>query len=125
MGEIEHFKYEIKWVDGKPVPTHTKIISKEAVAQLPLTVLSLPYKRSKLEIELEIDEEYEGKTNGEVALMRLADAAARGDLKALDMLLDRVTGKPKITTENKNLNLTYEDLLDQIARKEEPGIEDL
>ena len=74
---------------------------------------------------MEIDVEFEGKTNGEVAMMRLTEAAARGDLKALDMLMDRVTGKPKITTENKNLNLTYEDLLDQIARKEEPGIEDL
>ena len=99
------------------------MISKEAVSQLPLTVLSLPYKRTELEIELGVDEEYEGKTNGEVALMRLATEAARGNLKAVDMLLDRVTGKPKITTENKNINLTYEDLLDQIAKNEEMGVE--
>ncbi len=101
------------------------MISKEAVSQLPLTVLSLPYRRTKLEIELGIDEVFEGKTNGEVALMRLAVNAARGDMKAIDMLLDRVTGKPKITTENKNLNLTYENLLDSIARKESPSVEDL
>ncbi len=101
------------------------MITKEAVSQLPLTVLSLPYKRTALEIELEIDTEYEGKTNGEVALMRLAASAARGDMKAIDMLLDRITGKPKITTENKNLNLTYEDLLDSIANKEMPSVEDL
>lgn len=119
----------IKWVDGRPVPTYTKMITKEAVSQLPLTVLSLPYKRTKLEIELEIDAEFEGKTNGEVAMIRLADEAARGSYKAIDMLLDRVTGKPKITTENKNINLTYEDLLDQIARNEEmeikPTVENL
>ncbi len=125
--EIEHFKFDIKWVDGRPVPTYTKMITKEAVSQLPLTVLSLPYRRTALEIELGIDEEYEGKTNGEVALMRLAAEAARGNLKAVDMLMDRVTGKPKITTENKNITLTYEDLLDQIARNEdkEPDVDDL
>ncbi len=106
------------------------MINKEAVSQLPLTVLSLLYERTEIEKELGIDEKYEGMTNAEVAMIRLAEEAARGSLKAIDMLQDRIIGKPKISTENKNINLTYEDLLDQIARnegidKEEKDVEDL
>ncbi len=94
------------------------MINKEAVTQLPLTVLSLPYKRTEFEKEMGIDKEFEGMNNAEVATIRLAEAAAHGDQKAIDMLQDRVVGKPKISTENKNINLTYEDFLDAIDRKE-------
>ncbi len=100
------------------------MINKEALSQLPLTVSSLLYKRTQLEKEFEIDEEFEGMTNIEVGMIHLAEAAARGDTRALDMLQDRIVGKPKISTENKNINLTYEDLLDQIARNEGYAEED-
>ncbi len=95
------------------------MIDKEAVTDLPLTVLSLPYERSDFEKEMGVDERFEGMTNAEVAMILLAEAAAHGDQKALDMLQDRVVGKPKMTSETKNLNMTYEDMLDVIARKEE------
>ncbi len=95
------------------------MIDKEAVTDLPLTVLSLPYERSDFEKEMKIDERFEGMTNAEVAMILQAEAAAHGDQKALDMLQDRVVGKPKMTSETKNLNMTYEDMLDMIARKEE------
>jgi cell division protein FtsB len=46
------------------------------------------------------------------------------------MILDRILGKPKMVTENKNLNLNYQDFLMEIARtdgdeskSEEPIIE--
>ncbi len=65
-----------------------------------------------------IDEEFEGMNNAEVAMIRLADAAACGNLKALDMLQDRIVGKPMVSTENKNINMTYEDLLGVIAKRE-------
>ncbi len=65
-----------------------------------------------------IDKEFEGMNNAEVAMIRLAEAAAHGDHKAIDMLQDRIVGKPMVSTENKNINLTYEDLLDSIAQKE-------
>ncbi len=116
--QLDHYKLMIKWVDGRPVPTYSKMITKEAVSQLPLTVLSLPYERTPLEKECGVDEEYEGMTNGEVAMVRLAKEAARGSYRAIDMLQDRAIGKPKISTENKNINMTYEDLLDVIAKNE-------
>ncbi len=94
------------------------MINKEAVTDLPLTVLSLPYLRTDFEKEMNLDERFEGMTNAEVAMILIAEAAANCDQKALDMLQDRVVGKPKMTSENKNINMTYEDLLDVIALKE-------
>ena len=107
----------IKWVEGRPVPTNVEILDKEAVAELPIAVLSLPYERSELEKEFEMDEEFEGMTNGEVALVIQARRASRGNSDALAMLLDRAIGKPKQHIENKNLNLTYEDYIKELARK--------
>lgn len=106
----------IKWVDGKPVPTNIEILDKEAVADLPIAVISLPYERSEDEKEFGIDEEFEGMTNGEVALIIQARRASRGDSKALEMLMDRIVGKPKQQIESKNLNLSYEDYLKELAR---------
>ncbi len=65
-----------------------------------------------------IDIEFEGLSNAEVAMIRLADSAAHGNQKAIDMLQDRIVGKPMVSTENKNINITYEDFLDAIAQKE-------
>ena len=109
----------IKWVDGKPVPTEREIISKEAVADLPITVMSVPYKRSPLEIEFKIDEDLEGMTNGEVMMLQMSRSAARGDHKAADMLLDRILGKPKMVSESKNLNINYQDYLEELTRQDE------
>ncbi len=109
----------IKWVAGKPVPTEREIITKEAVSELPIAVMSVPYKRTPLEIEFKIDEDLDGMTNGEVMMLRMSRDAARGDHKATDMLLDRILGKPKMVSENKNLNLSYQDYLLELARKDE------
>lgn len=113
--EVVHKQRLIKWVGGKPVPVDQEIIGKDGWSKLPETVLSLPYKRTPLEIEFEIDEDYEGMTNGEVMMMEMAKSAARGDHKAADMLLDRILGKPKMTTENKHLNISYEQYLQSIV----------
>ncbi len=114
----------IKWVDGKPVPTEKPILSKDAVTDLPITVMSVPYKRTPLEIELHFDEDLEGMTNGEVMLLRMSRDAARGDHKAADMLLDRILGKPKMVSENKNLNFSYRDYLEEIADREESELKE-
>ncbi len=114
---MEDVQTIIKWVEGKPVPTHIGIMNKEAVAELPITVLSLPYERTEFEKEMGVDKEFEGLTNGEVALIIQARRASRGDSRALDMLMDRIVGKPKQQVESKNLNLTYEDWLKEKAKE--------
>jgi hypothetical protein len=47
----------------------------------------------------------------EAASIHLAARASGGDLDAINMLMDRAIGKPKIVTENKNINLTIDDIL--------------
>ncbi len=113
-----HTQKIIKWVDGKPVPIEKPILSKEAVSDLPIAVMSVPYKRTPLEEEFGIDKDLEGMTNGEVMMLQMSRSAARGDHKAADMLLDRILGKPKMVSESKNLNLTYQDYLQEIADRE-------
>ena len=123
----KHFEKIIKWVDGVPTPAYRQILTNTAIQQLPLTVISLPYERT-LEEEIEnIDPEFEGLTNGEVMLIRLAREAARGDQSAMTMLLDRILGKPKFQAEIKSLTMNYQDFLEELARQENkgPGINDL
>ncbi|KKL67938.1 hypothetical protein LCGC14_2130000, partial [marine sediment metagenome] len=54
-----------------------------------------------------------------VMMLRMSQSAARGNFKATDMLLDRILGKPKMVSESKNLNLSYQDYLLELARKDE------
>ncbi len=114
-----HKQMIIKWVDGKPVPTEREIITKEAVSELPIAVLSVPYKRTPLEIEFKIDEDLEGMNNGEVMMLRMSRDASRGDHKAAVELLDRILGKPKMVSETKNLNINYQDYLEELAKEDE------
>lgn len=114
----KHFTKTIEWVDGRPRPAYREIISKRAVEELHTTAFSLPYERLPLEIELGIDEDLEGMTNGEVMVIRQARLAASGDSIAYNMLLDRILGKPKQSVEAKTLSLTYQDYLQELARDE-------
>jgi hypothetical protein len=116
---MAHTQKIIKWVNNRPVPTNKPILSKEAVSDLPIAVMSIPYRRTPLEKEFGIDQDLEGMTNGEVMMLRMSEDAARGNHKAADMILDRILGKPKMVTENKNLNLNYQDFLMEIARTDE------
>lgn len=116
-----HYEKIIKWVDGQPTPAYRMILTNTGIQQLPLTVLSLPYERTQEEINGVLDPEFECLTNGEVAMIRLARAAAGGDQSAASLLLDRVLGKPKFQAEIKTLSLTYQDFLEELARKENLG----
>ena len=117
----KHFKKIIKWVDGAPVPAYRQILTNTSIQQLPLTVISMPYERT-LEEELNnIDPEFEGLSNGEVMLIRLAREAASGDPSAMTILLDRILGKPKFQAEIKTLSMNYQDFLEELARRENTG----
>ena len=117
MKKITHLEQKIEWVDNKPVAKYNPIIDKDAVADLPLAVMGVRYERTPLEIELEIDEEFEGLTLGEVMMLRLAYRAARGSRKATNDLLDRVLGKPKSTAEVKTVTFDYNDYINKLADK--------
>ncbi len=115
---VRHLEQVIKWVGSKPVTTYTEIITKEAVAELPLAVLGTKYQRTPLEIELGIDEDLEGLTLAEVMMLRVGRSAARGNQWAVREMMDRVLGKPKSTAEVTSVKINYEDYLKKIALKD-------
>jgi hypothetical protein len=53
-------------------------------------------------------------THIEIAAMRMAQAAAQGDLDSAKELFDRVLGKSKQVSESTNLNLTIDDILNGV-----------
>jgi len=125
-------KRMITWdeITGLPVPTDVPILEKPQVEALALTTLALPYSTPPLavgategEIEfhkelLEQEKEFVGMNNGEVMMVRMARAAASGDLSAADKLLDRVLGKPKQSSEVKTLSISYEQFMENLAKQE-------
>lgn len=65
-----------------------------------------------------LEPEFVGLTQGQVVLAQQFKAAARGDGAAVDRLLDRMVGKPEQVNKNVNLNGTYKDWLEEIAKAE-------
>jgi len=98
--------------DGVPRPESVPMLSPKAIEDLSITALSLPYKPDPLAPS---DKEFEGMTNAEVMLVRLARTAAGGSLAATETLLDRVLGRPKQSIESKNVNVSYADVLKEKA----------
>lgn len=116
---ITNYQSFIDWKDGKPVVVYKEMLTKEVIADLPVATLSTPYQRTDKEIFLNIDPEFENKTNAEVMHIRLARKAAGGSMEAIKILQDRILGKPKQEIETRKLTMSYADYLDQIAKKEE------
>lgn len=59
-----------------------------------------------------------GLTYGQVALYRQMHRASAGSGEAFDRVLDRMVGKPLQATLNKNINGTYKDFLEEVAKEE-------
>jgi hypothetical protein len=107
----------IEWKDGKPIPVTKPILSKDKIANIAQAAISLEYREE--DDVLGIDKEYYGLSIAEVLFIKMArSAASTGDIKVISALLDRVLGKPKQEVESKNLNMTYQDFLEQLARNE-------
>lgn len=103
----------IQWDEnGNPVPISQPVLAKKQIQDLGAAVMSMPYQDP-----LGLEPEFDGMTNAEVIYIRLARDAADGDHEARKELLDRVLGKPKQTSEVKKLDLTYQDFVDELARK--------
>lgn len=97
--------------NGVPVPSSAPLLSKQNVEDLAVAALSLPYVGDPLGLYPEFD----GMTNAEVMLVKLARQAADGSMDATEILLDRVLGRPKQSVESKTFRMTYEDLLREKA----------
>lgn len=131
--------------DGMPAPSAAPMITKPALESLAGVALSLPYKikdkvpfeltvplpvdasqaaknqrevdLQRAEYEWEQDQEFAGLTNAEVMIIRLARAAAEGNLASIESMLDRALGRPKQSMETKSLTMSYADVLKEKAAR--------
>ena len=101
--------------DGMPMVTTTPYIPKAKIQQLALQALSLPYTSANDELAIELGlkpSDYYGRPLVEVMLVKAALGAAQsGDIDQIEKILDRAIGKPKTSSENVNINGSYEDFL--------------
>jgi len=106
--------------DGLPVPSSSPLITKPQLEALAGAAMSLPYVDP-----LGLDGgEFDGLTNAEVMMIRMARKAAEGDLAVASELLDRVLGRPKQSVESKSIRMSYEDVLKEMARQQQ-GFSDI
>ena len=128
--------------DGVPRPSAVPALTPQGIGDLAAVALSLPYKLKPLKVfpplakdasavekgrrqleeeeaqrEYEDELEFEGMTNAEVMIIRMARTAACGDQAAADKMLDRVLGRPKQSVESKSMTMTYADVLREKAAK--------
>lgn len=111
----------IDWEDGMPVLKYRNLVKKEAANSLKLHALSQPYEGewdALFQCYL-VDPRFEGMTKAEVIEHKMVDKAASGNIEAAKEIQDRLCGKAKQQVESKNLNMSYENFLEEIARQEE------
>lgn len=103
---------------GLPKPVLAHFLSEGAIKQMPRAVLSLPYEPDPSDPN---DEKYRGLSNLEVMVRKMtagATAGAHGDLKAAMYILDRIIGKPVVSSQSVTTTCSLEEFLDQVSDKE-------
>lgn len=113
-------KTAIEWVNGVPEAVY-KNITPTSVKQLANTALSLPYQGEYIaDLDMYVIEpRFAGMSNAEVMWVKMAEKAANGDLKAAEMILDRVLGKPKQSVESATMTMNYTEFLDYLSKKQD------
>lgn len=105
-----------------PAPLHGRALQKEQIQSLYNVALTQPYRGvwKPLTQQFEMDDTiFEGMTNAEVMVYKkVCKAAAEGDDKAFDAVMDRVLGKPKQATEVVSMHVSYSDFLEQTAHED-------
>lgn len=98
---------------GNPQVVSEDVLTKAAIQDLYLAAAAQMYEPEPGNAH---DAQYAGLTVAEVMVRKqLMQAARTGNAEEV---MDRLIGKPKQSTEVTKLNLTYEDTLREIARKE-------
>lgn len=98
---------------GEPVVTTVPVVTRAQTHDALHAVLAQTYDADPI-----LEPEFVGRTNLEVMLIRrVRHAAKSGDADEVDALLDRVLGKPKQTSEVRRVELTYEELVNGLARQ--------
>ena len=113
----------IRWVNGVPLPVDSEIIidNKETVKSIIRAAAALPYGSD--DDPLGLYPELFGYSKLEVAMIKLMRQAAKGDLDAIKIVLDRLMGKPEQLSQSVAVTGTYKDFLETLKNKEENGSE--
>ncbi len=109
-----------RWSENLPTPARqgTRAMEKEQIQALHNAALAMPYlgEWNALTQQYEIrDPNMVGMTNAEVMIYRRVLAAAAGDEKATNDILDRTLGKPKQAMEVASMHISYSEFLEQSA----------
>ena len=110
----------ITWVNGVPEPAYGKIVNTQSVKKLAQVAASLPYE-GEWDEELEmfvLEPRFKGMSNIEVMWVRLAERAANGDTGAMNMIFDRLLGKPKQSVETASVSMTYQEFLKELSKQQ-------
>ena len=105
----------IRWENGVPIPCTKRIVKPENIQDIIQAAVSLPFTVD--DDDYDLYPELYGLSYAEVAAIKLARNAAKGDTTAINALLDRMVGKPKQSIETKNLNMSYQDYLDKVGKQ--------
>lgn len=104
----------ITWdATGNPQVVSEDVLTKAAIQDLYMAAAAQMYEPDP---HTPSDAQYAGLTCAEVMVRKQIQQAARTGVA--EIVMDRLVGKPKQSTEVTKLNLTYEDTLREIARKE-------
>lgn len=110
----------VRWQDGVPVVDAVPMMTPVLLNEIGNAALAEPYSEPDDEIAVALGlppSEFYGRPLAEVMLIRQARHAARsGDTAEVEAILDRRLGKPKTTAENHNINETYEQACQRIAK---------
>lgn len=99
---------------GRPMLVTVPVLSKTQLVDIIHAELSLPY-----EDPLGLEPEFDGMSNHEVMIRkRVRHAALTGDDEKSELLLDRILGRPKQSSESVSVKVGYEDYLRHLAEQE-------
>jgi hypothetical protein len=106
--------------NGVPVKKTRIALKKEDVQEMKYHAAQQMYVGDwdPINQDYNVDERYVGMTKLEVAQHKQIDAAARGDLQALNQVEDRILGRPKQQVESVQISATLEDFLSRVAEQE-------
>ena len=114
----------IEWHDGQPVLAVQPVLSKAHVTSLYFITAAQPY-----EVTDPLDPDfgkYDGMTIAEVLVRKQLERAAKsGNTAEIEIVMDRLIGKPLSRSENLTVNDTYENYLKRLAGKISGGAIDV
>lgn len=113
-------KTVIRWVNGLPIPYTDFVFDKNKIPELMSAVAALEYRGcyDPVKDDIIVDPYYSGLSNVEAMFLQLQEKAARGDMEATKIILDRMLGKPKQHIEAINCNMTLGEYLGQLDLEE-------